>query len=235
MPDLMNQQPSTPGIGSAFGATLMRELLIAFRHRSEVANPLLFFLMLVTLLPLGIAPDAQSLSGLAAGMIWVFALLATLLSLDLLYKGDYDDGSLAQLLMAPQPLMFHVLAKVIVHWCVTGLPLTLISPLMGVLLNLPTAGYFPLIVSLLLGTMTLSLIGSIGAALTVTLKRGGLLISLVILPLYIPVLIFGSSAVSSAIEGYAINSQLAVLGALLAMSVLLAPLASAGALKISSN
>ena len=137
--------------------------------------------------------------------------------------------------MSPQPLYFQVLAKVCVHWLVTGLPLTLLAPVLGVMLSLPAAGYLPLWLSLVVGTATLSLVGSIGAALTVALRRGGLLLSLVILPLYVPVLIFGSSAVSSAIEGFPYHGQLALLGALLATAVVLAPLAAAGALRVGIN
>jgi heme exporter protein B len=225
----------SPSIGAGFWATLRRDLLIAFRHRGEMANPIMFLLMVITMVPLGISPERAVLAMLAPGMIWVVALLATLLSLDSLFRSDFDDGSLEQLLMSPQPLYFQVLAKVLVHWLVTGLPLTLMAPLLGVMLSLPAAGYWPLMASLLLGTGCLSLIGAIGAALTVALRRGGLLISLIIMPLYVPVLIFGSSAVSSAIEGFPISGQLAVLGAFLAMAVVLAPLAAAGALRISVN
>jgi len=161
--------------------------------------------------------------------------LATLLSLDGLFRSDFEDGSLEQLLMSPQPLYFQVLAKVSVHWLVTGLPLTIMAPLLGVMLSLPSAGFAPLLASLLLGTACLSLIGSIGAALTVALRKGGLLLSLIIMPLYTPVLIFGASAVNSAVEGFPIGGQLAVLGAFLAVSIILAPLAAAGALRISVN
>lgn len=223
------------GIGAGFIATLRRDALIAFRHRGEMANPIMFLLMVITMVPLGISPERAVLAVLAPGMIWVVALLATLLSLDGLFRADYEDGALEQLLMSPQPLYFQVLAKVLVHWLVTGLPLTIMAPLLGVMLSLPAAGYWPLVCSLLLGTGCLSLIGAIGAALTVALRKGGLLISLIIMPLYIPILIFGSSAVTSAIDGFPIGGQLAVLGAFLAMAVVLAPVAAAGALRISVN
>lgn len=226
---------TTPGIGAGFVATLRRDCLIAFRHRGEMMNPLVFFLMVITMVPLGISPETIILSTLAAGMIWVVALLATLLSLDSLFRSDYEDGTLEQLLMSPQPLYFQVLAKVCAHWLVSGLPLTLMAPLLGVMLALPAAGFVPLWLSLVIGTATLSLIGAIGAALTVALRKGGLLLSLVIMPLYVPVLIFGSSAVSSAIDGFPYSGQLAVLGALLAMAIVLAPLAAAGALRIGIN
>lgn len=226
---------TSPGIGAGLWATLRRDLLVAFRHRGEMANPIMFLLMVITMVPLGISPEKTVLAMLAPGMIWVVALLATLLSLDGLFRSDYEDGSLEQLLMSPQPLYFQVLAKVAVHWLVTGLPLTVMAPLLGVMLSLPAAGYWPLVASLLLGTGCLSLIGAIGAALTVALRRGGLLISLIIMPLYVPVLIFGSSAVTSAIEGFAIGGQLAILGSLLALAVILAPIAAAAALRISIN
>jgi heme exporter protein B len=194
-----------------------------------------FFLMVITMVPLGISPEQAVLASLAPGMIWVVALLATLLSLDSLFRSDFEDGSLEQLLMTPQPLYLQVLAKVLVHWMVTGLPLTLMAPILGVMLSLPESGYLPLCITLLLGTGTLSLIGSIGAALTVALRKGGLLLSLIIMPLYVPVLIFGASAVRSAIEGFPIGGQLAILGAFLATAIVLAPMAAAGALRISVN
>lgn len=225
----------SPGIGAGFMATFRRDLLIAFRHRGEMANPIMFLLMVITMVPLGISPERAVLSVLAPGMIWVVALLATLLSLDGLFRADYEDGALEQLLMSPQPLYFQVLAKVLVHWLVTGLPLTVMAPLLGVMLSLPAAGFWPLVFSLFLGTACLSLIGAIGAALTVALRKGGLLISLIIMPLYVPILIFGSSAVTSAIDGFPFGGQMAVLGAFLAMAVVLAPVAAAGALRISVN
>ncbi|GAB3106211.1 heme exporter protein CcmB [Aestuariicella hydrocarbonica] len=232
---LQAQPLATPGIGAGFWATLRRDVLIAFRHRGEMANPIMFLLMVITMVPLGISPESAVLANLAPGMIWVVALLATLLSLDGLFRSDFEDGSLEQLLMSPQPLYFQVLAKVLVHWLVTGLPLTVMAPILGVMLSLPSAGYGPLMASLLLGTGCLSLIGAIGAALTVALRKGGILISLIIMPLYVPVLIFGASAVTSAIDGFPMSGQLAVLGAFLALSVILAPLAAAGALRISVN
>ncbi len=234
--DSLQAEPMvTPGIWSGFWATFKRDALIAIRHRGEMANPIMFFLMVITMVPLGISPEKAVLAMLAPGMIWVVALLATLLSLDGLFRSDFEDGALEQLLMSSQPLYFQVLAKVLVHWLVTGLPLTLMAPLLGVMLSLPSEGYGALVASLLLGTACLSLIGAIGAALTVALRKGGLLLSLIIMPLYVPVLIFGASSVNSAIEGFPIGGQLAVLGAFLAMAIILAPLAAAGALRISVN
>jgi heme exporter protein B len=208
-------------------------MVIAFRQRSDMLNPIVFFLMVVTMMPLGISPQAATLSGLAPGLLWVIALLACLLSLDGLFRSDYEDGTLEQLLLSPQPLYLMVITKVVVHWLTTGLPLTIVAPLLGVLLSLPADGYVPLWLSLLLGTMTLSLVGGIGAALTVSLRKGGLLLSLIIMPLYVPVLIFGASSVRSAVEGVPYLGSLAVLGMFCAVALVLAPLAIAGALKMS--
>lgn len=219
----------------AFASTLRRDLLIVARHRGELANPLVFFLVVITMVPLGVSPSPAVLSGLAPGMIWMVALLATLLSLDGLFRQDFDDGTLEQLLISPQAAYFSVMAKLLVHWLSTGLPLTLMAPLLGVMLSLPNTGYLPLVVSLLLGSGTLSLVGGIGAALTVSLRKGGLLLSLIIMPLYMPVLIFGASSVKAAVEGFSYNSQIAVLGAMFALALILAPLAIAGALRMSVN
>lgn len=226
-----SRTPST-SVGSAFAAMLRRDLLLAGRHPGDMANPLVFFLIAITLVPLGVGPERELLVLLAPGLLWVMALLATLLSLDALFRSDFDDGALEQLLVSPQLLYFNVLAKVLAHWLVTGLPLTLLSPLLGVMLALPAEGFVTLVLSLLLGTATMSLIGAVGAALTVSLRRGGLLLSLIVMPLYIPVLIFGASAVASASLGESVAAPLAVLGAFLAMALVLAPLAAAGALRI---
>lgn len=211
-----------------------RDLLIAFRNRGELLNPLMFFLMVASLFPLAVSPDPKFLGLIAPGVIWVGALLATLLSLDLLFKTDYEDGSLEQMLLVPQPLMLLVLAKVSVHWLVAGLPLTLMAPLLGLMLGLPEGGYQPLIISLLLGTPILSLLGSIGAGLTVGLKKGGMLMPLLILPLYIPVLIFAASAVQSGVDGNSYSGHLAFIGAYLALAVVFAPVAASAALRITT-
>jgi heme exporter protein B len=211
-----------------------RDLLIAFRNRGELLNPLMFFLMVASLFPLAVSPDPKFLGLIAPGVIWVGALLATLLSLDLLFKSDYEDGSLEQMLLVPQPLMLLVLAKVSVHWLVAGLPLALMAPLLGLMLGLPEGGYQPLIISLLLGTPVLSLLGSIGAGLTVGLRKGGMLMPLLILPLYIPVLIFAASAVQSGVDGNSYSGHLAFIGAYLALAVVFAPLAASAALRITT-
>lgn len=220
---------------SLFFATFKRDLLLAFRHKSDIANPLVFFLIAVTMIPLALGPEKAVLMRIAPGIIWVMALLATLLSLDNLFRSDFDDGSLEQLLISPYLLSLNVVAKVAVHWLATGLPLTLLAPLLGGMLSLPMQAFSALIWSLLLGTALMSLIGSVGAALTVSLRKGGVLISLIVMPLYIPVLIFGASAVQSAALGQTYNMQLAVLGAGLAIALILAPLAAAGALRVSVN
>lgn len=215
------------------GRVVRRDLLLALRRRAEVANPLLFFLMVCTLFPLGIGPEPKQLAALAPGVLWVVALLSCLLASDGLFRSDFDDGSLEQMLLSPSPLYLLALAKSIAHWLVTGLPLAVLAPVLGLLMQLPAVALPALVLSLLLGTAVLSLIGAIGAALTVGLRRGGLLLSLIVLPLYIPVLIFGASAVQAAAEGFAYRGQLAVLGALLALALPLAPFAVASAARIS--
>lgn len=216
-----------------FAHTFKRDLVLAFRRKSELVNPLIFFLIVVTLFPIGVSPEPQFLAQLAPGLLWVAALLSTLLSMESLFKADFEDGSLEQLLLSPQPLFMVVLAKVFAHWLMSGLALTLVAPVLAIMLFLPFEGMPGLMLSLLLGTPTLSLIGAIGAALTVGLRRGGVLISLLVLPLYIPVLIFGSSAVQAAITGLPLGGYFALLGALLALALALAPLATGAALRIS--
>ncbi|WNZ57876.1 heme exporter protein CcmB [Microbulbifer sp. ANSA003] len=219
--------------GPGFMALFRIEMLLALRKRADIANPLLFFVTVLALLPLGVGPEPELLAKMAPGMIWVMALLSTMLSQESLFKGDFEDGTLEQLTLLPQPLYFAVLAKSLVHWIATGLPLALLSPLLALMLNLPVDGYVCLLASLLLGTASLSLIGAIGAALTVALRRPGLLLALIVMPLYVPVLIFGTGAVQAAIDGYAYSAQLAILAALLAAAAALAPLAAAGAIRIS--
>jgi heme exporter protein B len=221
-------------INSGYSAWLKRDLLLAYCRRGEAASPLIFFVMVSTLIPLGLTPESSQLAEIAAGMIWVMALLATLLSVDGLFANDYQDGSLEQLLITPQLLPMPVLGKITAHWLTTGLPLTLASPLLGVMLSLPTSGYLPMLCSLALGTACLSLTGAVGAALTVSLRKGGLLLSLLVIPLYMPVIIFGTATVTYAIDGLNWLPPLAILGALFAASVALCPLAAAGALRITS-
>ena len=224
---------SPPSLFGVFWSVLQRDLLIGFRQLGDMFNPIVFFLIVVTMMPLGISPQANTLSELAPGLLWVIALLACLLSLDSLFRSDFDDGSLEQLVLSPQPLYFMSMAKLFAHWLMTGLPLTLVAPLLGGLLSLPTEGFLSLWLSLLLGTVTLSFVGGIGAALTVSLRKGGLLLSLIIMPLYVPVLIFGSSAVKSAVNALPYMNELAVLGTFCALAIVLAPLAIVGALTMS--
>jgi heme exporter protein B len=189
--------------------------------------------MVAILFPLAVNPEAKFLTQVAPGVIWVAALLACLLSIDSLFRSDFDDGCLEQMLISPQPLALLILTKTFSHWLVSGFCITLMSPLLAMLLFLPNSALTTLIVSLLLGTPTLSIIGSIGAALTVGLRKGGVLLSLLILPLYIPVLIFGTSAVQAAALGMPANGQLALLAAIFLLSALLAPIAVVSALRIS--
>jgi heme exporter protein B len=217
----------------AFYFLLKRDLILSFRRRAEIANPLLFFVIVVTLFPLGVGAEAKLLQAMAPGVIWVAALLAAMLSLDRIFRSDFEDGSLEQLLLSAHPVSVLVLAKVAAHWLVTGLPLLLIAPLLAVLLGLPDNAMSVLVATLLLGTPVLSLIGAIGVALTVGLRRGGIILSLLVLPLYTPVLIFASNAVDLAAGGLAVTAQLSILAAFLALALVLAPWPAAAALRIS--
>ncbi len=219
----------------AFYHLLIRDLRLAMRNRHELANPLIFFVLVVSLFPLAVMPTPDVLQAMAPGVIWVSALLAVLLSLDRLFKQDYDDGSLDQLMLSPNPLVILVFAKVFAHWLLTGLPLVIIAPLLGMFMALPAEAVSVLIYSLLLGTPVLSLIGAIGVSLTVAVNRGGVLLSLIVLPLYIPILIFGANAVDVAMNGLSVKGQLLFLGAVLALAVSLAPLATSVALRITAS
>ncbi|MCG9698483.1 heme exporter protein CcmB [Shewanella sp. Isolate11] len=219
----------------AFFTLLKRDLQIAIRHKGDIFNPLLFFILVVTLFPLGIGPEPQVLSRVAPGIIWVAALLASMLSLERLFKADFVDGSLEQMLLSPQPLPLMVLAKVLAHWLLTGVPLILVAPLLAVLLHLESNSYGALIATLALGTPVLSLLGAIGVALTVGLRKGGVLLSLLILPLYIPVLIFATSAIDAAGLNLPYSGHLAIIGAMLVGSLILAPFAIGASLRVSTN
>ena len=218
---------------NAFLTVLKRDLTLALRTRSEIANPLIFFIIVVSLFPLAVSPESGLLRTVAPGVIWVAALLSTMLSLDSIFRSDFEDGSLEQMLLSPHPMTVLVLGKVTAHWLVSGLPLILLSPLLGVLLFLPFEAMPALLATLALGTPVLSLIGAIGVALTVGLRRGGGLLSLLVLPLYIPVLIFASNAIATAAADLSIKGQLYFLAAMFALAVTLAPLATAAALRIS--
>lgn len=218
-----------------FTAYLKRDLLLSYRRLGEAASPLMFFLLVSILIPLGVSPDPGRLAELAPGIIWVMALLATLLSTEGLFATDHQDGSLEQMLIAPQLLALPVLGKVTAHWLMTGLPLTLVSPLIGLMLSLPSVAVVPMMASLAVGTGCLSLIGAVGAALTVSLRKGGLLLSILVIPLYIPVIIFGSAAVQTAVDGFNWLGPLAILAAMLCAAIALCPLAIAGALRLVSS
>ena len=220
---------------SAFTLIIKRDLTIAFRHRDDILNPIIFFIIVVTLFPLGIGPESSTLSRIAPGIIWVAALLSTLLSLDRLFKSDHNDGSLEQMLLSPHPVFILMLAKIVAHWLVTGLPLIFIAPVLAVLLHLNENSYGALMLTLLLGTPVLSLLGAIGVALTVGIQKGGVLLSLLVLPLYIPVLIFATSAIDTSAMNLSYSGQLAIIAALFFGSLTLAPFAVSAALKVSTN
>ena len=222
-------------LSSVFFQVLKRDLILAFRHRGEIANPLLFFIIVVSLFPLGVGPTPSTLETIAPGIIWVAALLSAMLSLDGMFRSDFEDGSLEQITMSHHPLSVLVLAKILAHWLITGLPLLFAAPLLGVLLYLPSEAMKTLVITLALGTPILSLVGAIGMGLTVGLKRGGVLLSLLVLPLYIPVLIFGSMAVNEAAAGLAVDGYIYILSALLMFTLSLSPIATAASIRISTS
>jgi heme exporter protein B len=217
----------------AFAAVWKRDMKLAFKHRGELLNPMLFFTMVVSLFPLGITPESKILSLIAPGIIWVTALLSSMITLETLFKPDYEDGTLEHLVLSPHPTALLVLAKIFAHWCIAGLPLLALGPLLGILLSLPTEALGVMFWTLALGTPVLSLVGAIGVGLTVGLRQGGALLSLLVLPLYIPLLIFASNAIGAATAGLPVTGQLYFIGALLVLSLTLAPFATAASLKIS--
>lgn len=212
---------------------IRRDLLLAMRQRTDVLTTVVFFVIVVSLFPLGVGPEMEKLRPLAAGVLWVAALLASMLSLGRLFAGDYADGSLEQMLIAPQPLSLLVLGKVIAHWLVAGLPLVLIAPVLGIQYDLTGEPLLVLLVSLLIGTPVLSAIGAVGAALTLGLRGGGVLIALLVLPLYVPVIIFGAGAVEASQSGIGPEGHLSLLAAFLMLSLVVSPVAAATALRIS--
>jgi heme exporter protein B len=214
-----------------FAALVARDLRLALRQGSDSATVLMFFVLAVVMFPLGVGPEPNILSRISAGVIWVMALFAALLSLERLFLADHEDGSLDLLALAPLPLELVVLAKVAAHWLTTGLPLLLAAPVLALSLRMEADGIAVLVLALLLGTPTLSLIGAIGAALTLGTRRGGVLLPLLVLPLYIPVLIFGVGAVDAAVAALPPRPHLLMLGALLLAALPLAPWASAAALR----
>ena len=220
------------GLISLFSKVYRRDVTLAVRSAGQWLNTLLFFVIVVSLFPLGIGPGPQTLATIAPGIVWVSALLSMMLSLDSLFAHDFRDGTLEQFVVSGQPLSVVVIAKVLAHWSTGGLPLVLLSPLLGLVMQLPETAYLVLLLSLFIGTLALSFIGGIGAALIVSVNQGGVLLSLLVLPLTVPVLIFGSGAVSAAALGLSVSMQLSVLAAILAFSVSLAPLAMAAALRV---
>ncbi len=217
----------------AFLFLLKRDLIIAFRNRAEFFNPILFFVMVITLFPLAVGADTVLLSRIAPGIIWVAALLASMLSLDTMFRSDFDDGTLEQLVLSAHPVSILVLAKVFSHWLVTGLPLLLVAPLLAMMLGMPEEAYGILLLTILLGTPVLSLIGAIGVALTIGLKKGGIILTLLVLPLYVPVLIFAASAIDVTVGGFDASGQISMLLAFLFLAISLSPMATAAALKMS--
>jgi heme exporter protein B len=212
-------------------AIIRRDLQLALRQGTDSLAAVLFFVLAVILFPFGVGPEPNMLARIAAGVIWVAALLASMLALERLFQADYEDGSLELLALAPLPLPAVVVAKVVAHWLTTGLPLLVAAPVLAILLNMPQGGFWVLIAALALGTPSLSLVGAIGAALILGARRGGVLLSLVLLPLYIPVLIFGVAAVDAAASGLAARPHLLLLGSFLLAAAALAPLAAAAALR----
>jgi len=218
---------------SVFYHLLRRDLKLGFRRPAEIVNPLLFFTIVIVLFPLGIGPKTNLLATMAPGVIWVAALLSVLLSLEAMFRSDYEDGSLEQLVLSPHPVALLVFAKVVAHWLMTGLPLVVVSPLLALFLGLPSEGLGILVLTLFIGTPVLTLIGAIGVALIIGLRNGGIILSLLVLPLYVPVLIFATSAVETTISGFPVTAQINIMIAFLVLAITLAPFPIAASLKIS--
>jgi heme exporter protein B len=217
----------------ACAAVVGRDLLIAARRRTDVLTTFFFFVIVVSLFPLGVGPEPDTLREIAPGVVWVAALLAAMLSLARMFDADHADGTLEQVVLTPQPLTLLVLSKVLAHWLTTGLPLVLIAPLLGLQFDLSGGALSTLVVSLLIGTPALSLIGGVGAALTLGVRGSGALTALLVLPLYVPVLVFGAGAVTASATGMGTMGHLALLGAMSLAALVFAPLATAMALRIS--
>ena len=212
-----------------------RDVTLAWRRRTDLFTTLIFFVIVIALFPLGIGPELNTLRLIAPGVMWVGALLASMLALEQLFSADHRDGSLEQLLLTPQPLGVIVLGKVIAHWLITGLPLVVLAPVLGLQYDMSAESLKIMVIALLLGTPTLSLLGAIGAALTLGLRTGGILVALLVLPLYIPVLIFGAGAVEATASGLGGQAHLSMLGAILLVALLATPIATSAALRISSE
>lgn len=214
-------------------ASIKRSLVLVFRQPSDLLNPLFFFVLVLALFPLGVGPSDETLQLIAPGVIWVAALLATLLSMESLFRSDFEDGSLDQVVVSQTPLLVVASGKIIAHWLSTGLPLVLISPILGLMFSVNEAGIQGIVISLLIGTPVLSLLGAVGASLTVGLQKGGLLIALLIMPLYVPILILGTALITTAQQGGDYDGHMLWMGAILALMAAVSPLAAAGGLKVS--
>ena len=232
---MKNRETVFPSLARGFWSILRRDLLLAWKRPGDVLNPLFFFAMVSTLFPLAIGPDADLLASIGPGVTWVAALLAMLLALNSLFLNDYEDGSLEQLVLSPQPLPLMVLGKTAAHWCLSGLPLVLVSPVIALSFKLPAEAISVMVITLLPGTISLSLLGSIGAALTVGLHRGTALLSLLVLPLAMPILIFGARTVSLAAAGDSASAGVYFLSGYCMLAITLAPFATAAALRISNE
>ena len=223
----------TSSLLHAVGAVIKRDLLLAYRFRAELINPLAFFVMVITLFPLALGAEIALLKRIAPAIIWVAALLASLMSIENLFRADYDDGSLELMVMTPHPLSILVMAKVMGHWLTSSVPLLFIAPLMGMMLHMDADIIGVLMLTLLLGTPVLSLIGGIAVALTLGLRKGGALLAILVLPLYVPILIFASSAIDAAMTGFPVSGHLSMMCAILFLALTLTPLPTAAALKMS--
>lgn len=212
-----------------------RDLVLAFRHWDQVLQPVVFFAMITTLFPLAFDPDLEALRAIAGGVLWVAALLAALLGLEFLFRADHADGALEQLLLSGQPLSLMAIAKVFAHWTICGLPLVIVSPVVAIALGVPAQALGAVALSIALGTGILSALGAIGAALTLGLRRGSMLLSLLVLPLAMPALIFGARAIDFAIQGDSVRGPMLLLASMLVLALTLAPLAVAAALRISAE
>jgi len=220
-------------VASTFFIVLQRDLHVAMRRKGDVLNVLVFFVVVASLFPLGVGPEPNQLRAMAAGVVWIAALLAALLSLPRLFAADHLDGTLEQMLVAPQPLAIIVLAKIAAHWLTTGLPLAIAAPLIGLQYDLPADALAILLASLLIGTPVLSLLGAAGAALTLGVRGGGALLGLLVLPLFVPVRVFGAGAVTSSLIGVNPSAHLSLLGAFLAVSSIIGPWAACAALRVA--
>lgn len=218
---------------SAFTGLIARDLKLAVRSGGGGLLAAAFFVITVTMIPFGVGPETRLLARIAGGVVWVAALLSVLLSLDRLFQADYEDGSLDMLALSPLPMEAVVLAKCIAHWLTTSLPLICVAPVLAIIMNMPAAGFGPLIITMIVGTPALTLIGAIGAALTVGLRRGGLILSLLILPLYVPVLIFAALGVEAALTAQSYGPHLMILGGVTLGTLVISPIASAAALKLN--